>query len=598
MLRSIFFRRMLALLLLALLLWTLLTAIIYSFVARSVLTEIKVNELLPKAESVAQLASRNYFRNDSYFNELITSSLDLFDAWIFVVDGLSGKFLNTALPEAFTSSESEILEQIDSRMDKLLSGSYSSLWFTGQLKSAQTDEMLYIGVPVYLGLSNQNPVIGAVFFVQPLTELNAGLNSMNIALLASSLFVFALMIMPVYLATAKLIRPLRQTRNVAMAMADGQFSLRADVRQKGEIGELAMTMNHLAQSLSKTISDLVLEKNRLKQIIDGMKDGLIAVDSDGKSTQMNQMACALIGLIEPQILTDIHQINQPLAKAFDEAIKSGRPITLMLDIQNRVIRVQVSPLSDENELIVGGVALLHDSTEAVRLEQTRRDYVANISHELRSPLTAMRALVEPLNDGMVSQEADRQRYFNILLREIIRLSRLIDDMLELSRLQANALPIQLESFRLSNMLRDLSIKYTPQAEEKGLKLQFSDAIERCPLVYADPDRIEQVLIILLDNAIKFTPKGGLITVDSQWDDSSVFITIRDTGIGIDPSDINHVFDRFYKADKAHHQTGTGLGLSIAQEILQKMNQTITVESNPQQCAAFTFSLSRYQADKT
>ena len=598
MLRSIFFRRMLALLLLALLLWTLLTAIIYSFVARSVLTEINVIELLPKAESVAQLASRNYFRNDSYFNELITSSLDLFDAWIFVVDGLSGEFLNTALPEAFTSSESEILEQIDSRMDKLLSGSYSSLWFTGQLKSAQTDEMLYIGVPVYLGLSNQNPVIGAVFFVQPLTELNAGLNSMNIALLASSLFVFALMIIPVYLATAKLIRPLRQTRNVAMAMADGQFSLRADVRQKGEIGELAMTMNHLAQSLAKTISDLVLEKNRLKQIIDGMKDGLIAVDSDGKSTQMNQMACDLIGLIEPQISTDIHQINQPLAKAFDEAIKSGRPITLMLDIQNRVIRVQVSPLSDENELIVGGVALLHDSTEAVRLEQTRRDYVANISHELRSPLTAMRALVEPLNDGMVSQEADRQRYFNILLREIIRLSRLIDDMLELSRLQANALPIQLESFRLSNMLRDLSIKYTPQAEEKGLKLQFSDAIERCPLVYADPDRIEQVLIILLDNAIKFTPKGGLITVDSQWDDSSVFITIRDTGIGIDPSDINHVFDRFYKADKAHHQTGTGLGLSIAQEILQKMNQTITVESNPQQGAAFTFSLSRYQADKT
>ena len=164
---------------------------------------------------------------------------------------------------------------------------------------------------------------------------------------------------------------------------------------------------------------------------------------------------------------------------------------MKLDILGRTIRTQIAPLTDDNNQVAGGVALLHDSTEAERLEQTRRDYVANISHELRSPLTAMRALVEPLNDKMVTDESDQQRYYGILLREIIRLSRLIDDMLELSRLQADTLQIHQEPFELARMLQDLAIKYTPQAEEKSIQLVFPESAQQCPTVFADPDRIEQ-----------------------------------------------------------------------------------------------------------
>ena len=425
-------------------------------------------------------------------------------------------------------------------------------------------------------------------------ELTAGLSSMNIALLVSSLFVFIVMTIPAYLATARLIRPLRQTRDIALAMAAGNFSVRADVRQKGEIGELAMTMNNLAHDLEKTIADLVLERNRLKQILEGMSDGLIAVDGNGRFTQANQAAWSLLGLeaLPGAPRQDPLSCCAELKDIFARSLELIEPATCQLQIDGRIVRVQAAPLTDDSGRVAGAVALLHDVTESERLEQTRRDYVANVSHELRSPLTAMRALIEPLSDGMVSDEADRQRYYGILLRENIRLSRLIDDMLELSRLQAGNLSVQMEVFSLASLFQDLAAKYGPRAEEQKLSLVLPDNSHDCPPAYGDPDRVEQVLIILIDNAIKFTPPGGRIDLQFEWNDSQILVHVCDNGIGIAPADIKHVFDRFYKADKAHQQPGTGLGLSIAREILRLMAQSISVRSQEGQGAVFTFTLDR------
>lgn len=592
--KSVFFKRILSLFMLALLLWALLTAMMYSIISRPVFTRIKVSELQPRAESIATMAASTFLRYDPYFDELIQSSTAIFNAWIFVVDGLSGEFRNTALPEESAAAEPEIKDQISSRMEMLLSGSYASVWFTGRLPDSLTGEVLFVGVPVYLRYGSRSTVIGAVFFVQPMQELTAGLSSMNTALLVSSLFVFMVMIFPAYWATARLIKPLRQTRDIALAMAAGNFSVRADVHQKDEIGELAMTMNNLAGNLEKTIADLLLERNRLKQILEGMSDGLIAVDSNGRYTQANQAAWSLLGFDSPpdDARSDPLTCCAELSDAFRQAMANITPAACRIQVDGRVIRVQASPLADENNRIAGAVALLHDVTEAERLEQTRRDYVANVSHELRAPLTAMRALIEPLSDGLVADETDRKRYYGILLRENIRLSRLIDDMLELSRLQAGNLSIQAEVFSLAALFQDLSAKYGPQAGERELTLILPDKIHDCPPALGDPARVEQVLIILIDNAIKFTPAGGRIELQVDWRDSQIRVHVRDTGIGIASSDIKHVFDRFYKADKAHQQPGTGLGLSIARELLQLMGQSISVSSQEGQGTVFTFTLSR------
>ncbi len=582
--KSIFFRRILALLLLALLLWAVLTAVIYSLISRPVFTRLKVAELQPKAESLAGMAASSFLQVDPYFNELIRSSQTFFDAWVFAVDGLSGNFINTVLPDEVSAAEPEIRQQISNRMDMILDDQYSSIWFTAKLRSGQSGEVLFVGVPVYLRLGSRSTVIGAVFFVQPLKELTAGLSSMNIALLLASLFVFFLMIIPAYLATAHLIKPLRQTRDIALAMAGGDYSERANIRQKGEIGELAMAMNYLADNLESSFTELEIERRRLQQIIAGMSDGLIAIDAQGHETQINQAALAMLG----PAAASRAQVDLLLS----EAVRQKSATYGRIAVAANLILVQASPLIDDNERLVGAVALLHDVTEAERLEQTRRDYVANISHELRSPLTAMRALLEPLSDGLVTEKADQARYYGILLHENIRLSELINDLLELSRLQAGNLPVNLERIKLLPLLEDILLRYGPQAAEQNLTLRITDNSAFCPAALTDPDRTEQVLVILLDNALKYTPAGGQIELGLVWDQKRIQVMVRDTGTGISVEDLQHVFDRFYKADKAHQQPGTGLGLSIAKEILQLMGQEITVTSQLGQGSTFTFTLAR------
>lgn len=595
--KSFFFRRVLVLLLMAIFMWTVMTALLYSVISRPVFTRIKVAELQPKAELIARLAAQNYQQSDAYFNTLLNSSFELFDSWIFVVDGLSNEVRNASLPADSIQYQPEIMAQINRNMPMLQSGEYTSLWFTD--RRGILGEILYIGVPITLRFGFQRSVVGAVFFIKPLRELDAGLNSMNIALLTSALIVLVLMIIPAYIVTGRLVRPLRQTRDVALAMSAGNFQVRADSGAKGEIGELALTMNNLAQQLSQTISALTLERNRLKQVLDGMSDGLIAVDLVGEITQTNQAVYKLLG-IEPPLdetaeQTDLFQIHE-LASAFAETISKNQPTSINFESELRMIHIQITPLADNSGQFAGAVGLLHDITETEHLEQTRRDYVANVSHELRSPLTTMRALIEPLKDGMVIRDEDRIRYYGILLRETVRLSHLINDMLELSRLQTGNLAMLNEPFDLKDLLQEIAAKYRLRAAENDQELILPVHLSDCPPVIGDPERVEQVMVILLDNALKFTGEDGHIQILLEWDLNQVFVSVQDDGCGIDPVDLPHVFDRFFKADKSHHQPGTGLGLSIAREVLQRMGQSITVRSKPGQGTVFTFTLLRQTSD--
>ena len=203
----------------------------------------------------------------------------------------------------------------------------------------------------------------------------------------------------------------------------------------------------------------------------------------------------------------------------------------------------------------------------------------------------MRALVEPLKEGMVTKEEDRMRYYDIILREVMRLSRLINDQLELSRLQSGGVAIQKQKMSLDDLIYDVCDRYNSIAEEHGLKMNIESDLDGCPTVYANPDRVEQMLIILLDNAIKYT-EAGSVGVKVGWDDEKVTVTVRDTGIGIAEEDLPYVFDRFYKVDKAHSGKGSGLGLSIAKELLNRMNEDIWVESKKGEGTAFSFTIHR------
>jgi len=270
-------------------------------------------------------------------------------------------------------------------------------------------------------------------------------------------------------------KPVAELRDVAVAMADGDLEARADENADGELGELGRAVNQLSWQLSRNLYMLIVERNRLRNMLNGLSEAIVAIDAEGQVTHTNP---ALDRFFTRQKLA-LH-LPDPRMKLipdksiwedFDSVIQSGEPMTRNLESRDMILRLTITPIVDEIGAIAGAVGLFSDITQMERLEKTRRDYVSNVSHELRTPLTAMRALIEPLKEGMVTEEADRQRYYDIILREILRLSRLINDQLELSRLQSGTLAIQKSVMSLDDVVYDVCDRYGTIASEHGLELR-------------------------------------------------------------------------------------------------------------------------------
>ena len=387
-----------------------------------------------------------------------------------------------------------------------------------------------------------------------------------------------------------------RVRDVAVAVAKGDLDARADERVPGELGELGKALNNNRYTYRRNMYLLIIERNRLKQMLNGLSEGIVAVNAKGRVTHRNP---ALERMFPPE--AQEHPPRDERLKLipdrdiwadFDRVVSEGKVVTRNLETPERVLRVVISPLVDEIGTTAGAVGLFSDITQLERLERTRRDYVANVSHEMRTPLTAMRALIEPLKEGMVTTDEARMRYYDIILREIMRLSRLINDLMELSRLQSGTLAIRTERMKLGELVDDVCERYRSIAEDHDITFHEETDFSKVPAVVANADRVEQLLVILLDNAIKYTPEGGTVSLDATWDASRVTLIVKDTGIGISQEDLPYVFDRFYKVDKAHSGMGSGLGLSIAKELLKWMGEDIWVKSELGKGTQFGFTLRR------
>ena len=231
----------------------------------------------------------------------------------------------------------------------------------------------------------------------------------------------------------------------------------------------------------------------------------------------------------------------------------------------------------DGEHVTGAVVLLRDVSESARLEQLRRDYIANISHELRTPLTGIRGMVEPLIDGYMDTEEEKQDCYRVIYKETIRLEHLISDMLDVSRLQAGVARMELEEIGVEGILQAARRQILPRAQEAGIEVRVEAGANLTAM--ADEERVMQVLLILLDNALSFTPTGGAITLyaRSEHGGEKTVIGVRDTGTGIESRDLPYIWERFYKADRSRmRMSGTGLGLAIAKLAVERMGGTIDV----------------------
>jgi len=558
--------------LLAVLLSALITAAVFNYSGRQAFSAIKAGELLPRAKHLADVTAdyMQGFMGRNGYERAIGGGFKVWDAAMYAYN-FEGKLFAYPATEDYSKSTAAIKEYLDT----VLAGE--------SVYSPNTKNRVgvIIGEPV---VNRQGTVIGAVFLVKPLNELKAALHTLLIALLISMIVSSAISIIPAYIGSKSIVEPVRQMNVTANAMAGGDFSVKASEKGTEEIAQLGRSLNHLSAALYATISDLTLEKNRLHSVINGLGEGIIATDSQGNIIKINDAAMHLLGGNEEGDITRLAPYSE-LSKDM-EAVRSGNDISREIKIRERTLRIVTTPLDYEGKNC-GAVTLIRDITEAARLEQTRIDYVANVSHELRTPLSSIRALADALNDGMVKKEEDKARYYGYILHESMRLSRLIDDLLELSRLQSTTTAFTKQFISVEDLVYDVADRFTAAAQDKGLKITPScDYIGK---VYTNPDRAEQVLVALIDNAVKHCEVKGTIEVSAKKVNDRLRISVSNPG-SIADEDIEHLFERFYKADKAHSTEGTGLGLSIVQEVLALLGEKIWVKSEDGK-VDFTFTLS-------
>lgn len=583
--RSIFLWRILVVIIATILLASLLTTGGYVYFSGDVYTDIRINELVPEAEAMGYIFVEHErgMMDDETFTRVLDKLMQAGDMTGVITDEEGAAAYSTLDESTFYDEKysAQMYRQID---EARINGA------TTQNKNVKLNggaDAVSVCVPIRL---EGGEILGSVYLLKSQVQIRATAQRLNRTLWLALAFVLPFMFLISSLSARKMAEPLRRMAEVAIKMGKGDFAVRADEGEVGEMGLLARALNNLCDTLSDTIHELRADKSQLRHILASLSEGVAATDSVGCLTLYNPALMKMFGAVRVGTRMDLIP-DEHIWNVFDEVYRTGETQTMHYPMANdRMVWITFSPIvSDEGER-TGVVGLFKDMTEMEKLEKSRRDYVQNISHELRTPLTAMRGLLEPLADGMVTEEEDRQRYYRIMQREVLRLSRLITDMMQLSRLQAGTEYMQVGETDINEILDDVCFNYTKEATQRGINLVL-DA-PKLPHVVTDPDRVEQILVILLSNAMRYTPEGGTITIKGE-NFARVNISVIDTGCGIKEEDLSHVFDRFYTADKSRTEGHTGLGLSIAKQLIEKLGEKIIVRSEVGKGACFCFTLKKY-----
>ncbi len=392
------------------------------------------------------------------------------------------------------------------------------------------------------------------------------------------------------------LEPIMCITEVAGRIARGELTARAPAGSRGTLGELGDALNAMADQLERQLQELKSQGSQAQAILESMGEGVLALDADGRILWLNGSAQRLLGAGTSQAagkrLTDL--FRQPdIEELVRETATHQRPSAREVHVfspDERVVRAQSTPCAG-GPSSAAMVVVAQDVTEIKRLERVRREFVANVSHELKTPLTAIKGLLETLLSGALEDAANNRRFVTLIDEDATRLGRLIDDLLELSQIESKADVLALQAVLLRPLLEDLARTLRPRADARQVTLHLEVTAD-APPVQGDPDRLRQIFSNLLDNAIKFNKPGGRVTVRAAVDGPSLRVNVQDTGTGIPEADLPRIFERFYRVDKARSRElgGTGLGLAIVKHLIELHQGRVTVESRPGQGSTFTVTL--------
>ncbi|WP_215145408.1 cell wall metabolism sensor histidine kinase WalK [Exiguobacterium qingdaonense] len=376
-------------------------------------------------------------------------------------------------------------------------------------------------------------------------------------------------------------RPIADMRRQAVEMRKGNFSRKVKVYSDDEVGQLAYAFNELTDELMEANATTEAERRRLTSVLENMSDGVVATDRSLRVILMNDQARDMIGVAEEEAMG----ANLQSLLAFEDEIiipEDGTMPTKLIDLSTDeelfLVRAYFSPIQKHSGPITGLIVVLHDVTEQEQVEQDRREFVANVSHELRTPLTTMRSYLEVLAEGAYQDDELAPRFLETTQNETERMIRLVNDLLQLSKMDSKEYKMQKMKFDFVQFFNDIIDRHEMT---KGEAIQFRRKLmKRRVYVHADQDKMTQVIDNIITNAIKFSPEGGTITFRTMLRAKRLVIGIKDEGVGIPKSNLKKIFERFYRVDKARARNigGTGLGLSIAKEVVSAHGGDIWAES--------------------
>ena len=479
----------------------------------------------------------------------------------YILDG-QGRFLDGSNPNITLTRTSNII---------------SAMAGEAGMRSSVSDSMMDVAVPVDM---DGNDVVDYIVYIaddkQEISDLSwrffqIVMQAMMFGLLAAILLSFLL--------SKTITTPIERITEGAKSIAEGNFDQDLGVQSSDEIGELTRSFNYMARRLKSTVGEVQGERDKLNTLFLHMTDGVAAFTTEGKLIHMNPATENLLGVrMEDGLSFDEMFADLDMPNSDETAMRTF--LTSEITRFGRVLSVTLAPygaLAGEG----GVIAVIHDITEQRRLDDARREFVANVSHELRTPLTNIRSYTETLLDAAGDIPLDTEKQFlGVISSESERMARIVTDLLTLSKLDYGRMELRMTRFSLADMLRNVANAMKLTAQDSGHELQV-DTPDDLPAIVGDRERIEQVVVNILSNAVKYTPAGGHIRLAAcTVPNNRVRITVEDDGVGIPASDVPRLFERFYRVDKARSRAagGTGLGLAIAKEIVEQHEGKIALAS--------------------
>ena len=446
--------------------------------------------------------------------------------------------------------------------------------------------MMYVAVPI----TSNGGVAGVARVALPLTQIDKSLQHINRVIIIGAVIAAVIAILLAFQILRITTEPVKKLTQLSKKMAQGELDQEIQITSRDEVGELARAFNQMAARLKEMVALLTNERDRMATILSNIDDAILMVDGDGKITTMNRTAENIFQISEKKALGHTfieivrdHELNELVQHCRSTGIQQTGAVEIKL--KKRFLSAIATPLPGNGGCLVH----IQDLTELRRLEMIRQNFISNISHELRTPIASVKALAETLNEGAIEDPSVAKDFLSRINVEVDKLAQMVQELGELSRIESGEAPLQKKPVNIAGAIEHAVDRLRAQADRAGLNLDFVIP-SALPKVMADEARVEQVLVNLIHNAIKFTPAGGRISISANARDSDILVSVSDTGVGIPAEDLPRIFERFYKADKSRSGGGTGLGLAIAKHIVEAHGGRIWAESVEGRGSIFNFTL--------